>query len=213
VRELFMTLDRVIGAHANLGTPFLLFVVDMGVITMVNASSAQDFEYLTQILEGLESQYPGAEVWDESPFKWVLAQPSATKGLIGRRLVTAWANLHGIFPLQVTRENQIYLEIGDALIQVKFSTLWDTGYYRFQQIRDRDYDYCLCFGLAPFDVNAWLIPKNVLATHVIGTMGQHTGAGSGETWWLEASPTNTEIWLQECGGQLDQVAGQLKLLV
>lgn len=179
---------------------------------MVNANSEKDFEFLTQVLRGLESQHPGTEVWDESPFKWVLTQPSATKGSIARRLVTAWANLHGIFPEQVSRDNQIYLEVNDALIQVKFSTLWDTGYYRFQQIRDRDYDYCLCLGLAPFDVNAWLIPKDILDTHVIGTKGQHTGTGSGETWWLEVSPSGTETWLQEYGGQLNDVAEQLKTL-
>jgi hypothetical protein len=180
---------------------------------MGNVPSEKDLEFLTLILGGLESKHPGTRAWDDSPFKWVLTQPSATKGSIARQLVTAWANLHGLFPLQVSKDNQMYLELDDALIQVKFSTLWDTGYYRFQQIREKDYDYCLCFGLAPFDMNAWLIPKALLDTHVIGTKGQHTGAGSGETWWLEISPRGGEPWLEECGGQLNTVARQLTTLV
>lgn len=179
---------------------------------MVNIPSEVDLEFLTRVLRGLESKYPGTQAWDESPFKWVLTQPSATKGSIARKLVIAWANLHGLFPLQVSRDNQIYLELNGSLIQVKFSTLWDTGFYRFQQIREKDYDYCLCFGLAPFDMNAWLIPKALLDAHVIGMNGQHTRAGSGETWWVEISPSRPEAWLEECGGQLNGVAEQLKTL-
>lgn len=180
---------------------------------MGNSASERDLEFLTLILRGLESNYPGTQAWDESPFKWVLAQPSATKGSIGRQLVIAWANLHGLFPRQVSLEHQTYLELNDVLIQVKFSTLWDTGYYRFQQIRDKGYNYSLCFGLAPFDMNAWLIPKQLLDIHVIGTKGQHTGAGSGETWWFEVSPSGPPSWLQECGGQLKDVADHLRTLV
>jgi hypothetical protein len=179
---------------------------------MVNASSERDFDYLRDILQGMETQYPRTEVWEGSPFKWVLTQPPATKGSIARQLVSAWAALYGAFPRQVSVENQIYLELDSALIQVKFSMLWDTGYYRFQQIREGDYDYCLCFGLAPFDMHAWLIPKDVLDTHVIGTKGQHTGAGSGETWWLEVRPGGGEPWLWDCGGQLSDVARQLKFM-
>ncbi|MDQ0755054.1 hypothetical protein QFZ61_001041 [Arthrobacter sp. B3I4] len=109
-------------------------------------------------------------------------------------------------------DNQPYLDLNGVLVQVKFSTLWDSGFYRFQQIRDRDYDYCLCFGLAPFDMNAWLIPKEILDRHVIGTRGQHTGAGSNETWWLEISPSAQESWLDECGNQLADVSCQLTRL-
>ncbi|MCC3275425.1 hypothetical protein LJ753_06020 [Arthrobacter sp. zg-Y20] len=168
--------------------------------------TSHDLEYLASLVQGMESQYPGSKAWDDSPFKWVLAQPSATKGSISRRLVTGWANLYGMFPQQLTIKNQIYLDFGGTLVQVKFSTLWDTGYYRFQQIRQGDYDYCLCLGLSPFDMHAWLIPKSDLDIFVIGTKGQHTGTGSGETWWLEASPRNMEPWLEEFGGQLDSVA-------
>jgi hypothetical protein len=184
----------------------------MGINTMVNVHSEKDFEYLTRIMRGLESQHPGTQTWDESPFKWILALPAATKGAVGRQLVTSWGHTLGIFPQQITKDGQIYLDVNGAIVQVKFSTLWDSGYYRFQQIRDRDYDYCLCFGLAPFDMNAWLIPKKVLDTHVIGTKGQHTGTGSSETWWLEVSPATQEPWLEDFGGQLADVGLQLKSL-
>lgn len=176
---------------------------------MVNDASERDFEYLSQILIGLEGKYPGTRAWEGSPFKWILAQPSPTKGSIGRLLVQYWVLPYGVSLEQVSRENQIYLRIGKSLIQVKFSTLWDTGLYRFQQIRDRGYDFCLCLGLAPNDMNVWLIPKDLLDTHVIGTKGQHTGAGSGETWWFEVFPNTPHAWLEECGGQLATVRSRL----
>lgn len=185
----------------------------LGGVAMANIRSEDDLDFLTQVLQVLEEDYPGTRAWDESPFKWVLAQPPATKGSIARQLIIEWANLHGLFPKQVSIDNQLYLDLDGILIQIKFSTQWDNGYYRFQQIRERDYDYCLCFGLAPFDMNAWLIPKSILDTRVIGTRGQHTGSGSGETWWLEIAPGNPESWLDECGGQLNDVAQQLKALV
>lgn len=177
---------------------------------MVNVRSEGDFEYLKEVLCRLEAQHPGTQEWDESPFKWVLPLPPATKGAIGRELVRIWAYSLGVFPRQVIKNNQIYLDLNGIMIQVKFSTLWDSGYYRFQQIRDRDYDYCLCFGLAPMDMNAWLIPKEALDLHVIGTKGQHTGAGSDETWWLEISPTIQEPWLSDFGNQLADVGEGLK---
>lgn len=179
---------------------------------MVNIRSERDFEYLTQILGGLESRYLGTQGWEESPFKWIPALPAATKGAIGRQLVISWAHTLGLFPQQVTKQSQIYLDLNGTLIQVKFSTLWGSGYYRFQQIRDRDYDYCLCFGLAPFDMNAWLIPKEALDAHVIGTKGQHTGAASSETWWLELSPNTQETWVCDFGNQLADVGQALKRL-
>lgn len=180
---------------------------------MVNEASRYDLDTVGQILSDLESIHPVAQAWNESPFRWVLSQPSATRGAIGRKVVTAWAASRGVTLEQTTIDNQIYLRLGSLLIQVKFSTLWDGGYYRFQQIRDRDYDYCLCLGLAPFDAHAWLIPKEVLDTHVIGTTGQHTGAGSGETWWLEATLGRAPSWLSECGGQLADVGALLDELV
>lgn len=179
---------------------------------MVSDASERDIDFLGRVLQGLETRYPSPQAWDDSPFAWVLFQPSATKGAIARQLVIAWANSHGLFPLQVSKDRQIYLELNGILIQVKFSSLWDNGFYRFQQIREQDYDYCLCFGLAPFDMNAWFVSKRMLDTHVIGTKGQHTGAGSGETWWLEIAPDSPEAWLRDCGGQLSDVIEKLKVI-
>lgn len=184
-----------------------------GGTNMADASPEGDLDFLMGILKGMEAKYPPyPEAWSESPFRWVLTQPSATKGAIARQLIMHWAKLHGAFMKQVSREKQIYLELGETLIQVKFSTLWDSDYYRFQQIRDHAYDYCLCLGIAPYDVNAWLIPKSVLDVHVIGTRGQHTGSDSGETWWLEASPSRNESWLEDCGGELAVVGAQLRMM-
>ena len=179
---------------------------------MVSYRSRADLDHLSQALQALEARYPGTQAWDDSPHKWVLSLASASKGSVGRQLAMDWGRSLGITLKQVSIDKQIYLELDDVRIQVKFSTLWDSGYYRFQQIRDKDYDFCLCLGVAPFDMNSWLIPKAALDIYVIGSKGQHTGAGSGETWWLEASPTGQEQWLEDFGGQLADVGMELQRL-
>lgn len=169
-----------------------------------------EINYMAEVLSQLESKSARSRDWDDSPFKWILTQPSATKGSVGRQLAKALGTFHGLRLDQIVKDNQYYLEFGEVLIQVKFSTMWDTGVYRFQQIRDHDYDFCLALGLAPFHMNAWLIPKEILDTHVIGTQGQHTGATSSETWWFEVTPQNPQRWIAECGGQLSEVGHMLR---
>ncbi|MDA8399734.1 MAG: hypothetical protein M0008_06755 [Actinomycetota bacterium] len=55
-------------------------------------------------------------------------------------------------------------------MEIKVSTLWQSGVYKFQQIRDQEYDYLLYLGVPPFDAHAWLLPKSVLFEHVIAHM-------------------------------------------
>ena len=47
-----------------------------------------------------------------------------------------------------------------------------------------------------------MIPKTVLKQHVIGYMGQHTGAAATDTSWLSVKVGEEPDWLAECGGSL-----------
>ena len=74
--------------------------------------------------------------------------------------------------------------------------------YKFQQIRDQNYDYLFALGISPFDAHAWVIPKTVLKEYVIGHMGQHTGADATDTAWLSVKVGAELAWLRELGGTL-----------
>ena len=66
-------------------------------------------------------------------------------------------------------------------IEIRMSSLWKSGGFKLQQIRDQDYGFCLCLGISPFDAQAWSLPKSVLRQYVIGHMGQHSGAAVTDT--------------------------------
>ena len=95
--------------------------------------------------------------------------------------------------------------IGGRRVEIKFSTPWSPGwFYKFQQIRDQNYEYVVCLGVEPFSAQCWVIPKSVLEEYVIGKMGQHGGQGARDTDWLTVYPTHPPDWLGAYGGTLAQ---------
>lgn len=142
--------------------------------------------------------------WIDSPFAWIRTLPSRTVGAIGEKLVSAWCLELG---LDIVRSPDRAADrlISGARVEIKFSTRWQNGEYRFQQIRDQDYDFLFALGIAPFAVHAWFIPKAVLKAHVIGQMGQHTGAGASDTDWLAVRVGTEPQWLRPLGGSLSTV--------
>ncbi len=142
--------------------------------------------------------------WQESPFKWILALPSRAKGAVGESLVAGWAAATG-FDVLRSPDSQADRVIHGYRVEIKFSTLWRNGGFKFQQIRDQHYDFCLCLGISPFDAQAWLLPKSVLLERVIGVMGQHTGSGGRDTAWLSVTAARPDPWLAAHGGRLRDV--------
>ncbi len=143
--------------------------------------------------------------WLGSPFQWILAVPSRTKGAIGESLVAGWCAAKG-FDVVRSPNTQADRIIHGHRIEVKLSTLWKNGGYKFQQIRDQEYDYIFCLGISPFDAHAWLIPKVFLQQHVIGHMGQHTGASGSDTAWLGFGVDKAFDWMAPYGSRLADVA-------
>lgn len=164
-----------------------------------------DVHMLAQLAQSLAEDYQKNDRWAGSPFEWILSQPSRSRGAIGERLVAGWAATKNF---DVTRppNTQSDKVIHGHRIEIKFSTLWKTGMFRFQQIRDQDYDFCFCLGLSPFDAEAWLLPKHILEEYVIGTMGQHTGASGTDTAWLAFPSGKPYEWMKPYGGRLRDVA-------
>lgn len=143
--------------------------------------------------------------WVGSPFQWILAVPSRTKGAIGEALVAGWCAAKG-FDVVRSRNSAADRIINGHRMEIKLSTLWRNGGYKFQQIRDQDYDFLFCLGLSPFDAHAWLLPKHILQTYVIGHMGQHTGSRGSDTAWLGLAPSEPFSWMAPFGGRLGDVA-------
>ena len=171
--------------------------------TAMNRVIDQEVRELASIAAALQGDYAQQSIgWTGSPFAWIKMLPSSSvRGKIGAQLVAGWCAAKG---LDVTGSGtpQYDRVIHGYRIEVKFSTLWVNGRYAFQQIRDQDYQYAICLGIAPFDAHCWVIPKEILRRYVIGHTGQHTGAGGQDTAWLRLNPEAPPAWLAPYGGPL-----------
>lgn len=158
---------------------------------------------LASISATIQPEYePSADdPWIGSPFHWILTTPSRTRGAIGERLVAGWCAAKGADVVR-SPDSQADRLINNLRVEVKFSTLWKSGGYKFQQIRNQNYSYLIALGISPFDAHCWILPKEVLLEHVIGHMGQHTGATGQDTAWLGFDSHSPYEWMKPYGGSL-----------
>lgn len=144
-----------------------------------------------------------ADPWIESPFGWIKSRPSRQVGAIGEQLVAGWCAAKGLDVVR-SRNSDADRIIHGQRLEIKFSTLWASGGYKFQQIRNQEYDYLFCLGVSPFDAHGWVFPKSVLLERVIGHMGQHTGSGGTDTAWLGFDVRRPYDWMAPYGGSLSE---------
>jgi len=172
-----------------------------------------DVQILAGIAGTIRADYldDEANLWAGSPFEWILTRPSRQKGAIGEQLVAGWCAAKGV---DVTRSNNSEADriIHGYRVEIKLSTLWRSGDYKFQQVRNQDYDYLFCLGLSPFSAHAWFIPKSVLLQYVIGHMGQHTGVSGTDTAWIGFKADVPYDWMQPFGGTLASAWAYLSAL-
>jgi len=176
-------------------------------------SSDSESILLGKISEELQSEYESDDdQWIGSPFAWIKTRPSRQVGAIGERLVQNWAKSKG-FKVTRTGDSDADRMIQGHRVEIKFSTLWkDNGIYKFQQIRDQDYEYCFCLGVSPFEAHAWLIPKDELVVPRPGLSYQHGGADGRDTKWLSFEAINPPSWLKPFGGTLAKVEALIREL-
>jgi hypothetical protein len=179
-------------------------------MTTINANP--EFELLASAANYIKSEFnKDTSAWRGSPFEWVLRLSSGSKGKLGKRLVYQWCALKGL-SIDNSPDSEADMLINGHRVEIKFSTLWENGTYKFQQIRDQNYEYAVCLGISPFDAHCWVVSKKILKTHVIGHLGQHTGAAGQETAWFAVNPHSRYDWLSPCGGTLEQAYKVLKSL-
>ena len=154
------------------------------------------------IAEAIRTEIPKADrAWDASPFGWLRTLPSRTRGAVGEKLVARWFTANG-FRVRRCPDAEADLLVGGIRVEVKFSTLWKTGSYVFQQLRDQRYDIVICLGISPFDAHCWMLTKNeVMGAWRHGRISsQHGGSRGRDTAWLQVKPASPPAWLEAFGG-------------
>jgi site-specific DNA-methyltransferase (adenine-specific) len=142
--------------------------------------------------------------WEHSPFEWILQLPARKKGKLARQLVASWLATKGI-TYELAGNSSETLIIAEYRFAIKFSTIWSTGFYKFQQIRSDGYDYVICLGISPFSAHCWVFDR----TYAIkNARKQH------ETeYWMTINPKEPEEWVKGYGGTLDQAYRRMKNLI
>lgn len=160
-----------------------------------------------QITQAVSKEYAASlEGWSGSPFAWILTLPSRARGAAGEKIVDSWLTDNG-FSVRPAAHSGCDRIVNGVNIEIKFSTLWKSGGYKFQQLRDQDYTSVFCLGISPANVHAWLIPKSVAWENAIP---QHGGSLGTDTKWLGFQADNPPQWMSKYGGSLSEALGVLK---
>lgn len=164
-----------------------------------------DVEELASVATTLRSDYQNrADDWRESPFSWIRSCPSRQRGKIGESLVARLLEARGL-ATGPSGDSDADLTVNGRRVEIKFSTLWAGGFYKFQQIRDQKYDFLICLGISPFDAHSWVFTKGFLLEgwgNLPGFMSQHGGRAGSDTAWIQIDPAAPESWLAQHGGTL-----------
>lgn len=170
------------------------------------------FSFLASIADILKDDFESDyKDWESSPFYWVKSLAAGTKGKFGIRLISAWCGAKGL-RVDSSPDSEADLLINGHRAEIKFSTLWKAGIYKFQQIRDQNYEFLIALGISPNNAHCWVIKKSFLYDNVIGHQPQHTGAGGTETFWFSVKPENPPEWIKPLGGTLKEALIVLKSL-
>lgn len=174
------------------------------------------FQSLADISKTLENEYVTPEdAWNGSPFAWIRGRASRQVGKIGEQLVSRWLEDAG-FRVERSPDSQADRIVEKLRVEVKLSTLWKTGTYTFQQLRDQSYDCAVCLGISPFSAHCWILPKAEILYHwrESGNIpSQHGGKGATDTAWFKVDPAAPPPWLTPFGGTLNEAVHRLSQLI
>jgi hypothetical protein len=162
-----------------------------------------EFERLAACAVRVSAEYTaGPDPWKGSPFAWMRGLQASPRGKAGKQLVECLLKHKG-YRTSGPNSSDYDLRVNDSRVEIKTSTLWESGVYKFQQVRDQDYDVLLGLGLSPFDAHVWVWTKAELLEHVIGRLVQHGGRRGKDTAWISIDPARPAAWMSRSGGSLD----------
>lgn len=124
-------------------------------------------------------------------------------GTIAEKLVSQYLVMKG-FEVDRSPDTEADRLVDGCRSEIKMSTLWGTGVYRFQQLRNQNYSFVICLGISPLDAHCWVLPKDTVMEQWEsgGIKPQHAGKDGSDTAWLRVDPRNVEPWLRPHGGSL-----------
>ena len=175
------------------------------------------FGELVGLGAAIAADYEGRDdPWSGSPFGWLKRRPSRQVGAIGELLIERWLQTNGV-PVVRPPDSDADRIVAGHRAEIKLSTLWATGHYKFQQLRDQDYEFAILMGISPHDAHCWVIPKPDLirlwkVEHAISAQ-HNSGHGGTDTAWMDVDPANPPEWLRPFGGTLDQALEIIRRLV
>ena len=179
-----------------------------------------DLNLLITIMDDLKSSFLDTSMWENSPFEWLRCLPSRKVGAFAEELLSRWLAQKGFYvkrpsDSEADRILQLPQYKIEKRVEIKFSTLWSGGSYRFQQIRDQNYDILLCFGVSPQAAHLWAIPKHIIMSlwkkGIISS--QHGGRRGRDTAWIDINPKNPPDWILAYGGSLAEGLRSLENLL
>ncbi len=167
-----------------------------------------ELKKIIRITSGIEDKSEKKnDIWKNSPFEWITNLPARSKGKIAREIIIKWLSSEGI-TIEREKGTNENLIINNKSLAIKFSSMWANNKYQFQQIRAEGPGYVICFGISPFDVHCWVIPKEIAIEN--GSV-QHRGA-KGSEYWLTIDPSQVESWVHQYGGSLLRALNVFKSL-
>lgn len=109
----------------------------------------REVEILATYSGCLQSDYDKDDpAWRSSPFDWIKKiNSSRRKGTIGEKLISGYLACKG-FDVNRSPDSEADRIVGGKRVEIKMSTLWEAGHYKFQQFRDQNYDFVVCLGLS-----------------------------------------------------------------
>lgn len=172
------------------------------------AIADREAQVLARVSQALQKEYDQREkAWEGSPFAWIKHCPSRQIGTICERLVSRYLETRG-FRIAKSPDTEADRLVDGVRVEIKSSTLWEGGFYQFQQLRDQNYRFVLCLGISPYDAHCWAIPKRVVMEQWQsgGIVSQHGGRRGKDTAWLRVTPGKEPGWLRKWGGSPAQAA-------
>lgn len=140
----------------------------------------------------------GDDPWVDSPYKWLRELQSRTRGKAGEQIIASWLTTEGLTVARASSSNSDRcIELNE--VEIKLSTQWESGEFRFQQIRNQNYRYVILLGVMPQELRVWILPKKVALKY---STPQHTGKEGAETRWLSFPADKPPKWLARYGGQV-----------
>lgn len=196
---------------------FFAVALVFGLTCLSSVGEDAHFQELASLGAELSKAYMSEDdPWKDSPFAWLKERPSRQVGAIGERLIEQWLESNGI---DVTRSPDSDADriVAGHRAEIKLSTLWTSGRYKFQQLRNQDYEFAILMGISPHDAHCWVIPKADLLRlwkdeHVI--RAQHnSGHGGADTAWVDVDPLNPPEWIHPFGGSLEEALQIIRTLI